>query len=152
MLHEITYSIIAHLKAQISELNDAVWMYDGVSLTGRAKPFASVEQMPSSTNVIAKEREYYETTYRFQIGLYATSVSQRTKLEEALRKTLLQPNIKLLDTSQFPPSEAGFFYCDVLAATPIPAESTADETNKHRLYFDVEVYAEFRNGGTTFKQ
>jgi hypothetical protein len=152
LLHEITYSIIAHLKAQVMELNDVVWMYDGVSLTGRAKPFASVEQMPSNTNVIAKERSYYETTYRFQIGLYAESVSQRSRLEDSIRRALLQPNITLLNTSQFPPTEAGFFYCDVMASTPMPVESATDETNKHRLYFDVGVYTEFKNGGTTFKQ
>jgi hypothetical protein len=152
MLHELTYSIIAHLKAEVDELNDVVWMYDGVSLTGRAKPFASVEQMQSNTNVITKERSYYETTYRFQVGLFADSVSQRSRLEDSIRRTLLQPNITLLNTSQFPPTEAGSFYCGVLAATPMPVESASDETNKHRLYFDIEVYAEFKNGANTFKQ
>ncbi|MBW3113488.1 hypothetical protein KYJ26_16665 [Bacillus sp. MCCB 382] len=152
MLHEITYSIIAHLKADVDELNDVVWMYDGVSLTGRAKPFASVEQMQANTNVIAKERSYYETTYRFQVGLYADSVSQRSRLEDSIRQALLQPNITLLNTSQFPPTEAGFFYCDVLAATPMPVESASDETGKHRLYFDIEVYVQVKNGENTFKQ
>jgi hypothetical protein len=152
MLHELTYSIIAHLKAEIDEMNDVVWMYDGVSLTGRAKPFASVEQMQSNTNVMAKERSFYETTYRFQVGLYADSVSQRSRLEDSIRRSLLQPNITLLNTSLFPPTEAGSFYCDVLATTPMPVESASDETNKHRLYFDVEVYTEFKNGIDTFKQ
>jgi hypothetical protein len=139
MLHEITYSIITHLKAQISELNDVVWMYDGVSLTGRAKPFASVEQMPSGHELLASGRTTYDDAYRFQIGLMATSVSERTKLSDKMKNTLRQPNIALLDTSQFPPPEAGFFNCDVLAVTPMPVESAADETNKHRVYLDVEV-------------
>jgi hypothetical protein len=152
LLNDITYSILAHIETEVSELTDVVQIYDGVTLTNRMKPFGTIEQMPSSIGVIAKERSYYEKTYRYQIGLYAQSLSQRMKLEEAIEQALLQPNISLLNTSQFPPAEAGFFYCDVLATTPMPAESPADETNKHKVYFDVEVYTEFRNGDNTFKQ
>jgi len=153
LLHELTYSIIAHLRANVPELHDVVWMYDGVSLTGKTKPFATVEQMQSNTNVITKAREYIETYYRFQVGLFANSISERSRLQEKIRDVLLQPNITLYDTTKpSPPPAIGSFYCDVLAVTPMPVENPTDETNKHRVYFDVEVYVQRKNGGTNFEQ
>jgi hypothetical protein len=121
------------------ELNEVVWMYDGVSLTGRAKPFASVEQMPSGHELLAAGRITYDDIYRFQIGLMATSVSERSRLSDKIITALRQPNLTLYQTSQFPPTEVGFFNCDVLAVTPMPVESASDETNQHRVYLDVEV-------------
>ena len=152
MLHAITYSIVTHLKTAVPALKDVVWLYDGISLTGRAKPFMTVEQMQSDQNVTTKGREYFERIYHFQLGLMAESITQRSQLSDVINNALLQPNIKLLDTSQFPATDAGSFYCDVLAITPMPVESVTDDTNKHRVYFDVEVYALFKQGEQQFKQ
>lgn len=152
MIHSLTYSLIAHLETQVNELTDVVWIYDGISLTSKVKPFGTVEQMQANTNVIAKEREYYETTYRFQVGLHANSISERSKLQERVKIALLQSNIPYLDTSGPSPIADGFFYCDVNSEVPIPVESATDETNKHRVYFDVEVYIQRKNGGTNYEQ
>lgn len=152
MIHSLTYSIIAHLETQVTELTDVVWIYDDISLTSKVKPFGTVEQMQANTNVIAKEREYYETTYRFQVGLHAKSISERSKLQERVKIALLQSNIPYLDTSGPSPIADGFFYCDVNSEVPIPVESATDETNKHRVYFDVEVYIQRKNGGTNYEQ
>lgn len=151
MLHALQYSIITHLKS-ISELTEVVWIFDGVSLSGKTKPFATVEQMQDNTEILAKEREYYETIYRFQVGLRAKSVSDRAKLQEKIRTALLQPNIPLFNTDGPTPTSAGFFYCDVTAVTPIPVEDIADETNKYKVYFDVEVPVQVRNGVAKFEQ
>lgn len=152
MIHNLTYSLIAHLKAQVAELTDVIWVYDGISLSEKVKPFSTVEQMQSNTNIIAKEREYYETTYRFQVGLNAKSVSERSKLQERVKLALLQPNITYFDTNGPSPSANGFFYCDVLSEVPVPVESVTDETNKHRVYFDVEIYVQRKNGETHYEQ
>lgn len=154
MLHELTYSLIAHLKAQVPELTEVTWIYDGVALTGKVKPFGTIEQMQSNTEFIAKAREYYATNYRFQIGLHAKSIAERSRLQERFRTALMMPEIELLDTTRpSPPPAIGFFYCDVNSEVPIPVESATDETNKHRVYFDVEVYVQRRNdGGNTFEQ
>jgi hypothetical protein len=152
MIHSLTYSIIAHLKSQVTELTDVVWIYDGVSLSKKAKPFGTVEQMQANTNVIAKERSYYETTYRFQVGLHADTISERSKLQERVKLALLQPNITYFDTREPTPSANGFFYCDVLSEVPVPVESATDETNKHRVYFDVEIYVQRKNGETNYEQ
>ena len=148
MIHSLTYSIISHLKSRVAELTDVVWIFDGVTLTGRTKPFGTVEQMMPTSERLAKERDLYATTYRFQIGLHAKTIAQRSQLQERMHEALLDADIALLDTSQpLPPPTVGFFYCDVNSITPIPVEDVTDETNKHRLYFDVEVYVERKVGG-----
>jgi hypothetical protein len=152
MIHNLTYSILSHLKTQVTELTDVVWIYDGVSLTKKSKPFGTIEQMQANTSIIAKERDYYETIYRFQVGLYAKSASERAKLQERVKLALLQPNITYFDTNGPSPIADGFFYCDVLSEVPVPVESATDETNKHRVYFDVEVYIQRKNGETNFEQ
>lgn len=152
MLHALTYSIIAHLKANVPALKDVVWMYDGISLTGRSKPYVTVEQMQENMDVLAKERAYYEVIYRFQVGLRANSISERSRLTEAVRQALMKPNIQLLNTNGPAPVSAGFFYCDVTAVVPMPVEDMANETDKHRVYFDVEVPAIYRNGSDKFEQ
>jgi hypothetical protein len=152
MIHSLTYSLVTHLKAQVTELTDVVWIYDGITLTKKVKPFGTIEQMQANTNIIAKERDYFETTYRFQVGLNARSVSERSNLQERVKLALLQPNITYFDTSGPSPSANGLFYCDVLSEVPIPVESVTDETNKHRVYFDVEVYVQRKNGETHYEQ
>jgi hypothetical protein len=145
MLHAIQHSIIEHLRESVAELKDVVWMYDGIVLTGRVKPYVTVEQMQDNTTVLAKERAYYEVIYRFQIGLTANSAGERTKVQETVRKALLNPKITLYNTDGPRSTDAGFFYCDVTAVTPMPVDATADDTSKHRVYFDVEIPMEFRN-------
>jgi hypothetical protein len=152
MINNLTYSIITHLKTQVTELTDVVWIYDGISLTSKVKPFSTVEQMQANTSVIAKERSYYETIYRFQVGLHANTITERSKIQEKVKTALLQPNITYLDTSGPSPSTTGFFYCDVLSEVPVPVESVTDQTNKHRVYFDVEVFIQRKNGATNYGQ
>jgi len=147
MQHALTYSLIAHLRDNVTQLNDVVWMYDGVSLTGRAKPFATVEQMPVESANLSKERLYYGETYHFQIGLFASNASERSRLEETMLTALREPNMTLYDTSGTAPSPVGVFYCDVDAVTPMTADDASSDTNKHRLYFDVSVTGDRTNGG-----
>jgi hypothetical protein len=139
MLHALTYSIIDHLKTQVPELSEVVWMYDGVSLTNRVKPFSTIEQMQSNSLLLNAGRTDYEETFRFQVGLFGRSISERSTLSETIKSVLRQPNIPFLNTSVNPATVAGVFVCDVLAVTPMPVDDVADETNKHRVYFDVEV-------------
>ncbi|MRX54700.1 hypothetical protein GJU41_12020 [Bacillus idriensis] len=152
MLHALTYSVITHLKATVPALKDVVWMYDGITLTGRTKPYVTVEQMQENMDVLAKERAYYEVIYRFQIGLRTNSISERSRLTEAVRMALMQPNIQLLNTNGPAPVSAGYFYCDITAVVPMPVDEMANETDKHRVYFDVEIITQYRNGSDKFEQ
>jgi hypothetical protein len=153
MLHALTFSIIEHLRNQIPESTAVVWMYDGVTLTDKVKPFLTVEQMTSDNDLIVAGRMDYEEIYRYQVGLRAKSASERSRLSETVRNVLRQTNIPFYDTRGASPVLAGFFVCDVGNAVPIPVDSTEDETNKHRVYFDVEVSVYRRNSdGLEFTQ
>jgi hypothetical protein len=153
MLHALTYSIINHIKTQVPEFTEVVWVHDGVSLTDRVKPFGIIEQMPESNTLLSAGRQDYEQTFRFQIGVFARNISERSRLSDTVKSILSQPNIPFLDTRVFPSPEIGVFVCDVIAVTPIPVEDISSETNTHRVYLDVEVVAYRRNGdGLTFTQ
>lgn len=153
MIHALTYSLLAHLDTQVPELTEVVWYYDGVSLTNRAKPFATVEQMPEENELIAAGRLDYREIYHFQIGLFAQSAGERARLSEKLKQVLRQPDIPFLDTRNYPPVTAGFFVADVDAVTPVPNDDITDDTHKHHLYFDVSVGMYRVNGnGLSFTQ
>jgi hypothetical protein len=148
MLHSLTYSLIDHLAKNVSELTEVVWLYDGVSLTDRDKPFGTIEQMPEESEIIAAGRIDYNEVYHFQVGLRARNISERSRLSEKIKQVLRQPNITFLDTTGPTPTSAGFFVADIDAVTPMPIGDLTNETDEHRVYFDVSVsmYRENENG------
>ncbi|TCM89602.1 hypothetical protein EV294_11267 [Paenibacillus sp. BK033] len=153
MIHAITYAIVEHLKASIPDVAQRViWLYDGVSLTGRTKPFITVDQLINTGNAVAAGRRDYQQTYALQIGVYTRSVAERSKLPEVITKALREP-IPLYDTDGTAPVlTTQTFNADVTGITPISPEDVNDETNKHRAYLDVEIRYYLDNNGLTFTQ
>ena len=139
MIHALTYSLIQYLKTKAPELTEVVWMYDNITLTGKTKPFATVEQLDEDSETLAAGREDFEEIYRFQIGLHTRSVGERSKMSDKAKVALRQSDIPFLDTTGPAPVSAGFFVCDVTGVTPIPIKDVEDETNTHRVYLDVAV-------------
>lgn len=121
-------------------------MYDGMSLSDKKKPYAVVEQMREFSSNIASGRRDYEETFNFQIGVYAKSGSDRTRLSEKLKRALKSEQIPFFDTSGSAPVSVGFFVCDITFITPMRVEDSGDNTNKHRVYFDIEISV-YRNNG-----
>jgi hypothetical protein len=120
---------------------NAVWVYDGVKLP-TVKPFITIEQMQNNTSILSKQRESVRTIYRFQIGLFATSATERARKQDELKRVLLFDEIELIDATT-PSTSLGFFHADITAEVPMPADDVSDETKKHRVYFDVEVDVTF---------
>lgn len=139
MLHELTYSLIRHLKDHVPKLTEVVWEYSGVSLDDKEKPFASVYALETGNENLSKERLYYEEDYRFQIGLYTETHSELARLSSEMKNALRQPEITLYDTSDEKPEKSGYFYADLRSETPIPPDELEDETRRHRIYYDVRV-------------
>jgi hypothetical protein len=135
----IQHSMHAHLTDKTGI--KVVWIYDGVKLP-TTKPFITVEQMQNNTTVISKQREAVRTIYRFQIGLFANSASDRAIKQDEMKRILLFDEIELFDAT-IPGKSLGFFHADITAEVPMPAEDISDETNKHRVYFDVEIDVTF---------
>jgi hypothetical protein len=119
---------------------NTVWVYDGVKLP-TAKPFVTVEQMQNNTTVISKQREAVRTVYRFQIGLFASSATERARKQDDLKRVLLFDEIELLSATTG--DLLGVFRADLTAEVPLPAEDISDKTKMHRVYFDVEVDVTF---------
>lgn len=141
MIHALTYSVVEHLRNQVPEVGGrVVWMYDGVALTGRKKPFVTVEQLVDTNAVLAAGRNDYTETYAFQIGIRARSVGERSKLSYAVTQALRQSEIPFYDTSwSAPVLTSQTFVTDVNAVTPLPAENANDDTDRHRAYIDISI-------------
>jgi hypothetical protein len=139
MQYSLQHSLITHI-ADKTDIK-VVWIYDGVKLP-KSKAFIAVEQMQNNTSVISKQREAVRTLYRFQIGLFATSATDRAIKQDELKRILLFDEIELLDATT-PGRSLGFFNADITAEVPMPAEDVSDETKKHRVYFDIEVDVTF---------
>lgn len=115
-----------------------VWVYDGVTLP-TAKPFMTVEQMQNNNEIVAKMRDAVATIHRFQVGLYASSASERSRMQSQVSQALLFGKIPLIDTSQPTKPIVGYFYADVTNEVPIPADSTDEKTSHHLMFFDIEI-------------
>lgn len=155
MIHALTYSIVEHLRDQIPEVSERViWRYDGAILTGRVKPFITVEQLTDVNAAIAAGRRDYAETLALQIGVYTRSAAERSKLSYTITQALRQAEIPFYDTSGATPILKGrTFVVDVNAITPITPEDVNDDTNKHRAYIDAEItYYRINNDGLTFTQ
>jgi hypothetical protein len=131
----IQHSLRTHIAAKTGI--NTVWVYDGVKLP-KVKPFVTIEQMQNNTTVISKQREAVRTIYRFQIGLFASSATDRARKQDELKRVLLFDEIELLDATT-PDASGVVFNANITAEVPMPAEDISDETNKHRVYFDVEI-------------
>jgi hypothetical protein len=140
MQYNLQHSLITHIEVKTGI--KVVWIYDGVKLP-KTKPFITIEQMQNNTTVISKQREAVRTIYRFQLGLFATSATDRAIKQDELKRILLFDQIELLDANTPGRYSLGFFNADITAEVPMPAEDVSDETKKHRVYFDVEIDVTF---------
>jgi hypothetical protein len=136
MQYNLQHSLITHIEVKTGI--KTIWHYDGVKLP-KTKPFITVEQMQNNTTILSKRREAVRTIYRFQIGLFASSASDRAIKQDELKRVLLFDEIELLDANTPGRYSLGFFNVDLTAEVPLPAEDVSDETKKHRVYFDVEI-------------
>lgn len=121
-----------------------VWIFDGVTLPGEdAKPYMTIEQMPNSNAKRGKERMAYETTHRFQVGLFARTASERSTLQAEVSRLFMFGKIPLIDLDQPTRPVVGFFNTTLMGVVPIGAESIDEKSKYHRVYFDVEVDATY---------
>lgn len=149
MLHALTFSIIEQLRT-IPEAAEVVWLYDGVTLIGRPRPLITVEQRPNDSAMQDKSKTYFSETYRFQIGLRANTATERARVGEKLKTALRASKIPFYDTNGSAPVRAGFFSADVVSEVPMPSGEIANETDKHRVYYDVDVKIYRTNGSLKF--
>lgn len=139
MLHSIQYSIIQHLRTQLPELTNVVWVYNGVSLKKEKSPFATVENLITNVRVLDKLQEYEADTYNFQVGVFNDKNGDNIKLAEKVKSVLMKAPVQLYDTTL--EEVIGTFRVTVGNITPIAPASIEDETGKNRRYLDITVFS-----------
>ncbi|MBO1582718.1 hypothetical protein [Bacillus sp. XF8] len=132
-VNDVMYS----LKKALEEFAPTTWMYDGVTLTGKAKPFLTIESLTGTIDRYSKEN--YARNHLIQIGVYSNTVSNRNEIQDRIIDRLERRPIDLYDTSSKTPMLVGFLYAEVSSFEPIPQESGEQVMAKHRSFITVTI-------------
>lgn len=143
MNYDVTYSLRVALDVNVPEFTDVQMVYDGVSLTGITKPFATIEYLQGGGELITAGRTSYLDTFNFQIGVFARNISERHRLESKVRDVIRKPDGHPLyvyneSTGKFVDS-GDKFVIDDNGFTSIGNDDSSAQTYDFHGYFDVSV-------------
>ncbi|RWQ69804.1 hypothetical protein [Bacillus cereus] len=132
-VNDVMYS----LKKALEEFAPTTWIYDGVSLTGKAKPFLTVESLTGTIDRYSKDN--YARNHLIQIGVYSDTVSNRNELQDKIIDRLERRPIDLYNTSAKAPKLIGFLYAEVSSCEPIPQADVTQVTAKHLSFITIRI-------------
>ncbi|EJV61758.1 hypothetical protein IEO_03053 [Bacillus wiedmannii] len=132
-VNDIMYS----LKKALEEFAPTIWVYDGVSLTGKAKPFLTIESLTGTVDRYSKDN--YARNHLIQIGVYSDTVSNRNELQDRIIDRLERRPIDLYNTSSKAPKLVGFLYAEVSSCDPIPQADVTQVTAKHLSFITITI-------------
>ncbi|MGN4945218.1 hypothetical protein [Bacillus cereus group sp. MYBK104-1] len=132
-VNDVMYS----LKKSLEEYAPTTWVYDGVSLTGKAKPFLTVESLTGTIDRYSKDN--YTRNHLIQIGVYSDTVSNRNELQDRIIDRLERRPIDLYNTSLKVPKLIGFLYAEVSSCEPIPQADATQVTAKHLSFITLTI-------------
>ncbi|MGH1053007.1 hypothetical protein [Bacillus cytotoxicus] len=132
-VNDVMYS----LKKSLEEVAPTIWVYDGVSLTGKEKPFLTIESLTGTIDRYSKDN--YARNHLIQIGVYSDTVSNRNELQDRIIDRLERRPIDLYDTSSKTPTLVGFLDAEVSSFEPVPQESVEQVTAKHRSFTTITI-------------
>ncbi|MDA1545861.1 hypothetical protein [Bacillus cereus group sp. TH253LC] len=132
-VNDIMYS----LKKSLEEFAPTTWVYDGVSLTGNAKPFLTIESLTGTIDRYSKDN--YTRNHLIQIGVYSDTVSNRNELQDKIIDRLERRPIDLYNTSSKVPKLIGFLYAEVSSCEPIPQADVTQVTAKHLSFITIRI-------------
>src|SRR5690606_41179209 len=92
MVYGITLSLRQFLASYMPEVTEVVLMRDGVSISGKTKPFLTVRYLGSQDELLTAGRSGYEEIHRYQIGVHAADISQMLRLESKVKTLLRRPD------------------------------------------------------------
>jgi hypothetical protein len=151
MVYGITLSLRQFLASYMPEVTEVVLMRDGVSISGKTKPFLTVQYLGSQDELLTAGRKGYEEIHRYQIGVHAADVAQMLRLESKVKTLLRRPDGIVRYTDEAIATEERF-NVDVSGFTPITNEDSSNTTANHRGYFDASVTIYLDTGDTAFTQ
>ena len=132
----LQHSVIEYLKARTGLRTD--WVYDGY-VKPKGETFITVEQMQNNYEYIVKLRESVQAINRFQVGLHAMSSSERSRLQDEIKRIFIFDRFPYIDTSKSPAETCGFFNVELTAEVPMTSDDITDKSGFHTIYFDIEI-------------
>ena len=111
-------------------------VFDGYMMPSE-RPLITVENMQSNYEILTKQRESIQATYRYQIGLHDVNSVELSKNKEIITNLFNFHRFKYFEES--PDNIEGFFYCVLTAVVPMPASDVSKKSEYNRVYFDVEI-------------
>lgn len=135
--HGLNRAIVLHLRERFPNVQVDL-KFDGYEIPN-TRPLIVVEPMPNNNQILAKQRESIETIYRYQVGLYESNSVDLSIKQERLQHVFNFDRFAFYNTLQSPPNLTGYFYCELLAVVPMPAQVITKKSEYHRVYFDVEI-------------
>lgn len=132
--------IMVSLKNAIADEIDinTLVKYGGVVLPDK-KPFAYIESLESFQYVQSKQRESIRKDNRYQIGLYADSLSERMTLQDEISSLLTFSEFTYYDEDG-EKTDKTFEVDGDFNEVPIPNDDISNKTNYHRMFFDISVF------------
>ena len=113
-------------------------VYDGYKFP-ETRPLVTIEPMQNNYVSLSKQREAIQSIYRFQIGLRANNAVELAQLQERITDAFLFEKIPYYDTQISVDEPVGFFVVDLTAVVPMPAEDINKHSERHKVYFDIEI-------------
>ncbi|PHA22062.1 hypothetical protein [Bacillus wiedmannii] len=133
MLNDVMYS----LKKLLDVFAPTTWIYDGVSVSGKDKPFITIEDLSGTISRFSKEN--FSRNHLIQVGVYADKVFDRNDLQDRIINRFEKDSIDLYDTSKKNPERIGFFYADVKNFEPLSQKDVEILTAKHLSFITITV-------------
>lgn len=103
------------------------------------RPLVTIESMQNNAEVISKQREAVRLIYRFQVGLHAGNAVEKAKLQEEISRVFMFENIPYYNTDLSVDEPVGFFSVDLTSVVPMPTDDISKHSERHRVYFDIEI-------------
>ena len=133
MLNDVMYS----LKKAMDVFAPTTWIYDGVSVSGKEKPFLTIEDLSGTISRYSKDN--FSKNHLIQIGVYTDEVFKRNDLQDKIINRLEKGSIDLYDTSKKNPVLIGFLSVKVKNFQPLSQEDVSNSTAKHLSFITVTI-------------
>ncbi|AJG59741.1 hypothetical protein [Bacillus cereus] len=133
MLNDVMYS----LKKALDVFAPTTWVYDGVSVSGKDKPFITIEDLSGTINRYSKEN--FSRNHLIQVGVYADKLFDRNDLQDRIIDRFEKGSIDLYDTSKKNPERIGFFNAEVKNFEPLSQKDVEVLTAKHLSFITITI-------------
>lgn len=133
MLNDVMYS----LKKLLDVFAPTTWIYDGVSVSGKDKPFITIEDLSGTISRFSKEN--FSRNHLIQVGVYADKVFDRNDLQDRIINRFEKGSIDLYDTSKKNSERIGFFNAKVKDFEPLSQKDVEILTAKHLSFITITI-------------